>query len=338
MDRWVQRLDTDIVRVACDVYGIPTTQNLNGPFTCLSCHQPLVYRRPHHRTRYGPNQSTTFHVRGHFAHTSSSCGESWVHCAAKALLVQYPEHPLLSFCGGCDRKQPFKAIPDGKRVAEYKMGNGRVVDIAILSSDTDVVVGVIEIHHTHACDDEKLLELCDIVGSAWCEVKARDVIDAFVNDVPVHVAVHAAEVCTVCHAASRKHISTTKAQLLQERQHIEDMKQTTAELQALLEARIEAEQTHRREIQRKRLLEAGGETILDFGKYKGIALEALVQEDVSYIAWLSKGVGGDISCIIPSHIILKSRELLSGVCHECGDAVEGPKWKKLCKECWSAKR
>lgn len=59
---------------------------------------------------------------------------------------------------------PFRALPPGRRVAEYAVSTiGRVLDVAVLTPD-GTLVGAIEVRHRHACDDVKLSQLCDLLG------------------------------------------------------------------------------------------------------------------------------------------------------------------------------
>ena len=74
--------------------------------------------------------------------------------------------------------------------------HGRRVDVALLSDDA--LVGVIEIRNTHACDDDKLQDLHDLVGDKWCEVYAQDVVDCMAADRPIPVATCSARVCDTC--------------------------------------------------------------------------------------------------------------------------------------------
>ena len=118
----------------------------------------------------------------------------------------------------------------------------------------------------------------------------------------------------------------------------------------LLETRVETE--HLRELaretearanarhatQRRSLMDRGGEHVLTFGKWRGVSIEALVEHEAAYVAWLARG-DSDV-CDISTSIIKAARKLLGGRCHRCGDPMANgvPVWQKLCKDCWSLTR
>ena len=307
------------VAFAHNTQGVLTDQDVDGPFTCLACNGKMVFRHTHKRTRHTRGTTSTFEVRGHFFHTKATgCGETWVHHAAKVLLVQHPDHPFQSRCGTCGHVQPFAALPSGRRVAERPLGS-RTVDVAVLSEDDDTVVGAIEVHHTHACDDDRLMDLWNALGNRWWEVLAMDVVACVQQGVPIPVATHMHGLCPVCDRRRTDEMTSTTARLFQTRDAV----------QSLLDLHRET----KRADQLKRLVAMGGEHVLEFGKYRGVSLEALLTEDAAYVAWVAKG-GGDVPCIIPSALVLAARSLLKGHCHACGVRVEGPDWKTLCKECW----
>ena len=220
--------DNDCVKVARNSLDRATMANEDGPFSCFGCNGILVYRKSHKRSRYSMHKTTLFHVRGYFAHvqrtTANHCsGESRAHSTAKALLLDHPFHPLLFHCAQCDTRKPFDILTpseDGdastRYVAEYTITEiGRRVDVAIIRDSN--LVGVIEVCHTHACDDHKLHDLTNLVGDRWCEVLANDVVDCIAVGAPIPVATCSGRVCTVCHDNTVKSVQRTQTHLLQER-------------------------------------------------------------------------------------------------------------------------
>ena len=327
-----------MVSMACDRNGVVTSVNENGPFTCLSCGSKMVFRHTHKRTRCTNGVESTFEVRGHFYHvTTTTCGESWMHVAAKRLLMERPGHPLLSRCGGCKRQQAFDALPHGHRVLEYRAGD-RVIDIAILSVEDGAPIGALEVRHTHACDDAKLLDLYELLGNRWCEVLAVDVVQCILHGVPIPVATHMHELCNACHQLFLNGVSSTQTVLLQTREMVDKLRKQTDALEAAAKERLAVERQHRAQKKLTHLLSLGGIHVLDFGKYRGVSLEAVMTEDPAYVAWVAKGGGGDINVLIPSRLVLAARTILRGHCHVCGVTHDGPAWKTLCKECWLMKQ
>lgn len=192
---------------AVDRNGTLTSENRDGPFRCIGCGRPVVFRRAHKRTR--SSSGVTYCVRGHFAHAGTdsdgdACHETWFHAAAKALLVAFPTHPLRAVCAGCQTARPFDDVPTtGRRLAEFRFvapgGGERIADVAVLADDDDgTLLGVIEVRHTHACDEAKLLDLCDALGTGWCEVSAVDVVECMRADLPIPILAHAAAGCETC--------------------------------------------------------------------------------------------------------------------------------------------
>ena len=193
-------------------------------------------------------------------------------------------------------------------------------------------MGAIEVRHTHGCDDDKLMDLWETVNDRWCEVLAVDVVECMQRNLPIPIATHMQNLCPVCEERSRERATSTKARLLETRDRAEAVKRMTAELNSALEV----ESMERQHAERQRLIQLGGQHILDFGKYRGVSLEALLTEDPAYVAWVAKG-GGELYTV-PSPLVLAARRIIQGHCRICGSAIDGPNWKTLCKECWSLRQ
>lgn len=328
IDSYMVDTAVDTVPVARDNNGQPTMTNADGPFTCYVCKGALVYRRLHRRSRTSPTHTTVFDVCGHFVHFGPrQCHrESYQHKLAKELLLQRLP-PLWIHCSNCGNRTVFDKLPaDGDRVAEWTTENGRRLDVGILSS-TGELCGAIEVWHSHACDDSKLVDLQDLVGDAWCEVRAADVISQAGQGGGVIVATCSAMACPGCcegHAQQREtKLLATKAE--------------TAALQAeaaAIDEKCAAERAMRLANTRQRLIAMGGTPVIEFGRYSGVSVPALLSEDPTYVIWLAKGGTEDLHFVVPVDILKAARVLTKGLCKLCAVPVDGPAWKTLCTDCY----
>ena len=344
------------IRLARDASGklaLADRVGAGGPFSCLGCGRNLLFRRAHKRTRLNANGPVTFAVRGHFFHISGGggcTGETVAHATAKALLVEHtPALTVQARCGGCDALLIHPLFTDDdqcRRVAEFRLPNGRVADVAILSEE-NVLRGVIEVHHQHACDDAKLLDLMDVVGHQWWEVRACDVIDAVLGGrVTVPVSTQPLAHCAACVAAWERRLDGVKARLLATRQQAAELDRKVAEMeimnwkvqQATKDLAVAAE-AHNRVSVHKQLVEAGGTLVIGFGKYRGVALEALVDTDPAYVGWIAEGGRGS-GATVSTALVNGAKRLLAGRCYRCAETLTGdrPAWHRLCLGCWQYKR
>lgn len=135
--------------------------------------------------------------RRHFHHRASACSaESVAHLAAKLFIARAVEDwlaggPAVAFVRRCAHaecdarcRQPIPAKVGGVAV-EHRLRSGHVVDVALLArlsegaralgrSISPLPVAAIEVHHTHAVDREKAMEM----GIPWIEVDAEQVCEA----------------------------------------------------------------------------------------------------------------------------------------------------------------
>lgn len=307
-----------MVMIARNARGEPCEPNSEakaGPFTCFGCGELLVIRRAHFRSRPSSSATNVFAVREHFLHISNGqeCtnNETWIHAAAKHMLASNPLHPMQLHCSACGHKCTFRItdVEDEVRgVTEYRLPNGRIVDVAILHNDS--CVAVIEVCHSHPCDDAKLLDLADTVQNSWCEVTATAVIRCMQKK-------------------DEQQVLDLHGRTLQEAAQTADLRRASEELETAREERIKQEAALSLLQKRKRISDIGGETMLNFGKYKGLALEAVFEEDVSYVLWLAWR-----STEFDSLTVKAARKLVKGLCRNCGEEVDGPEWKTLCLECY----
>jgi hypothetical protein len=130
--------------------------------------------------------------RRHFHHRAAACSaESVTHLTAKLFIADAVNEWLgggrpvvfVRRCAhdGCDA-QCRQAIPAkvGGVALEHMLPSGHVVDVALVSKLPGssplaaLPVAAIEVHHTHAVDDEKAMEM----GIPWIEVDARQACEA----------------------------------------------------------------------------------------------------------------------------------------------------------------
>lgn len=151
----------------------PDAAGKGGSFRCPSCAGVVDLHAGEKKRRH-------FHHRG----GASACtSESVLHLCAKRLVIQAVDdwlagthdapvfvrtcaHPA---CGATTRQKMPKKV--GTAVGEHRLRTGHVVDVALLAQAGDLPIGVVEILHSHAVDDEKAFEL----GVPWIEVEAAQV-------------------------------------------------------------------------------------------------------------------------------------------------------------------
>ena len=118
-------------------------------------------------------------VRHHFAHkASTTCsGESALHQTAKLLVAEQVANGSPTFILECETcRQPFN-VPfprdrDLTAAVEYRLPNGRVVDVAALYNQTPQL-GV-EVFVSSAVDERKAVDL----DLPWIELAAEEVVDS----------------------------------------------------------------------------------------------------------------------------------------------------------------
>ena len=83
----------------------------------------------------------------------------------------------------------------------------------------------------------------------------------------------------------------------------------------------------------------GGKDLLDFGRYRGVSLQALLREDPRYVLWLARGGSPDNP--LQSGLVGQARILTRGkICRRCCVALpaDNPSWKLECRECFLGDR
>lgn len=338
------------VRAARDEKGrvvFPNDKTV-GPLLCLGCGGPLTLRRQHQRARLNSatGTRTVFQVRAHFVHvggvTSGQCSaESAEHATAKALLVQFPDHPMSFCCMGCGTERPFGSLPDGRRVLEQALDAGRLrVDVAILGVDNASVIGAIEVHHTHACDDSKLAVLQEQLAGCWCEVRAADVLSSLQCNCPVPVSCCPVEYCSTCVLQQRETLQRKRCRLLETLETTSIINTLESNLQwaqkELTRAVVQLQTTQQTlSLSRIGRGQSCTEHTLTFGRYSGVSLEILMKQDPRYVCWLATSPPG---CNLPSDYLEAARKLTKGLCRRCACHMPTPtpEWKTLCLDCWQA--
>ncbi|CAN0421536.1 unnamed protein product, partial [Ectocarpus sp. 8 AP-2014] len=145
----------------------PTCNKEEGPFACLGCAKPLVLRQGERN-------------QWHFAHHSnnddecSAGGETYIHLAAKLLLVTYiTRFEFASKCGRL-RHDHEKQYQGCTAVQEYRYDGVHSADVAVLRDGN--LEAIIEVMVTHKTEGEPLASRIERVGgdNVW-EVEAMDV-------------------------------------------------------------------------------------------------------------------------------------------------------------------
>lgn len=180
--------DPPIMHYAKGPCGPVLAEHEGDKANCYVCKEPVYVKREHKRRRNGIEHT----VRAHFCHyPSSTCrgenagGESADHLAAKDKVVQ-GAGPFVFRCR-CGTNIPVHI--EGTRQLEVRWHDRRL-DVGVLCDG--VVVGAIEVLHSHAMEDDKVDELTS-GGLAWCEVRAKDVFSS-----PVRCVRCAVTLCDAC--------------------------------------------------------------------------------------------------------------------------------------------
>lgn len=272
-----------------------------------------------------------------------ACSSTQLHLMAKQMLKAEPFYPLVIHCAVCDTKCEVRLVSAAnvRGVMDYCMPNGMIVDVALLSGDR--CVGVFKVccsrrpvengSKADDNDDNQLLELAEVVQDAWAEVNAANVVHCMQKQQPIPLSVCSISRCTQCKEKLNEKVARVHCRLLVEIARRNELEQLNMDLKNATEDRIQEETSVSLNAKRKRIYEKGGDTVLNFGKYKGLALEAVFEEDLRYVLWLARGK----SEYVDSIAVNTARRLCKGLCRGCGDKINGPDWKTLCLDCYREK-
>ncbi|CAN0493787.1 unnamed protein product [Ectocarpus sp. 12 AP-2014] len=146
----------------------PTCSKDDGPFTCLGCSKPLVLRQGEKN-------------RWHFAHHAkdndecSAGGETYIHLAAKLLLVTYiTRFEFFAHCGSL-RHVHERGYRGCTAVQEHRYDGVHSADVGVLRDEKlEAIIGVMA---THKTEEESLASRMEFVGedNVW-EVEAMRVL------------------------------------------------------------------------------------------------------------------------------------------------------------------
>jgi hypothetical protein len=156
------------------------SEGFNGRLQCPGCQNPLIIRG-------GPGTR----YRRHFAyHPTAPCSEETVlHRTAKHLIAQVLRDAMqgsglrITVHRVCSRRDcggrwsaPFSVTRDSMVQVEWRLSSGRIADVAVLRNGE--VTAVVEVHVTHAVDDNKAE---DLDGIPCAELEASQVIQDPLN-------------------------------------------------------------------------------------------------------------------------------------------------------------
>jgi len=126
----------------------------------------------------------------------------------------------------------------------------------------------------------KVLFTVHTVQSAWCEVRATDVIRCMQGqEEPIPVRVCSMSKCDGCKQKLEQQVMDLQGRTLAEKGKTADLKRASEELETATEERIREDAALTLLRKRKRIFDIGGGTMLNFGEHKGLALEAVFKED-----------------------------------------------------------
>lgn len=146
----------------------PTCSKDDGPFACLGCSNPLVLRQGEKN-------------RWHFAHHAkdndecSAGGETYIHLAAKLLLVTYiTRFEFFAHCGSL-RHVHERGYRGCTAVQEHRYDGVHSADVGVLRDEK--LEAIIEVMATHKTEGESLASRMEFVGedNVW-EVEAMRVL------------------------------------------------------------------------------------------------------------------------------------------------------------------
>lgn len=147
----------------------PTCSKDDGPFTCLGCSKLLVLRQGEKN-------------RWHFAHHSkdndecSAGGETYIHLAAKLLLVSYITR--FEFATKCDRRRHDheKVYHGCTALQEQRYDGVHSADVGVFRDGN--LTAIVEVMATHKTEGESLASRISCVGedNVW-EVEAMGVLE-----------------------------------------------------------------------------------------------------------------------------------------------------------------
>lgn len=163
-----------LIPIAMDSNGVTVTPTCNkdqGPFKCLGCSMDLTLRQGEKN-------------RWHFAHVSvdrtgcSAGGESYIHRAAKLILVQYLHRfTFVQYCRD-DKHQTTENYDGCSASDEFRYDDTHTADVAVFLPE-DELKAIIEVKVSHSTVGNALESRMYKVGrdNVW-EVEGIDVLNS----------------------------------------------------------------------------------------------------------------------------------------------------------------
>ena len=221
-------------------------QNVN--LTCYDCNSQLYFRTGHTRMVCGvsvPVRACFCHSPrvGNLEHTGCN-GESALHLAAKHKIQMNPTMQFATECSTCKTLVLIgvNPAPDCTRVMlEFAFQRYRL-DVAFVDTQTNEVVGCVEVFVSHRVDNDKVRALTS-ANLPWCEVDANHVLNAQVGNPLTVIGCGLPHfVCASCRdrAQQEKHEREVQARALAISQFNQNF-ETWKELFKTLQAKVDEE-------------------------------------------------------------------------------------------------
>ena len=282
----------------------------SGNLECPGCKQAMYFRKRHKRKL----SSMICNVRCTFVHANKTSCESYEHRTAKTIIAS--TLPLWNFttseCSTCGVAQTLR-FSQGC-VEETPFGRFKL-DVGVV--DNTNIIGCVEIYKSHRVDAEKKQHLDSTIE--WVEVKAVDVLDAFLNKQYTLESLNKTYIC----CASCKERKREES----ERSRMQDEEWRTQEYNEIMQMRKSM--------------------ILPFGKHRGQSVAELVGgwgffevKDWWYLRYLAGYAGSKFyhdHFPIPKRIQDEAQTQLRGSCLICEEECDSS-WKLLCTGCWRTHR
>jgi hypothetical protein len=285
-----------------------------GNISCFECEEQLSYVSQH--TRNGKP------VMAFFRHqANSSCsGESAEHKIAKALIVKQSKSiRFIAICPECKKRHPI--IMEGEYTEELPWKKYRF-DVGVRAKEDGEIIAAIEVFHTHAIEEDKIKDL-DSAKIPWCEVRAKDVIEAYeISHDEISILRMNNSLCPGC-----CRISLVKKERLSFIPRITEMTTILPPIhQYIIRMKKESEKAISDLNIDERVLHTHLSSIanrfenLSSGKFRGISILTAYTIAPDYVMWIAREASGGFT----QEQLDTAKALFKGKCLICGNPSREP--------------